>query len=332
MGRILVTGATGFVGSHVAERCLQASHVVVTVARPTSDTKLLEEWGVEIVRGDLSDPAIVKQAMEGVTAVVNCAAKVGDWGPVEDYRQVNVGSLALLLEEARKHKPRFVHISSLGVYEARDHDRTDESEAPPKQHMDGYTQTKVEAEDVAKGYYQNHGVPVVILRPGFVYGPRDRTVLPRMLDALKRGIVRYIGDKTKVMNTIYVGHLVDAVMLALEKPEAVGQIYNLTDDEAVTKQRFMETIADAANLPRPTRTVPLGLAKFLARILERIARLRGAKQAPRVTRARIKLLGLNLSFSCEKAKRMLGYQPRVKFEDGMKEAVQWWKQEQHGQA
>ncbi len=332
MGRILVTGATGFVGSHVAERCLQASHVVVTVARPTSDTKLLEEWGVEIIRGDLSDPAIVKQAMEGVTAVVNCAAKVGDWGPVEDYRQVNVGSLALLLEEARKHKPRFVHISSLGVYEARDHDRTDESEAPPKQHMDGYTQTKVEAEDVAKGYYQNHGVPVVILRPGFVYGPRDRTVLPRMLDALKRGIVRYIGDKTKVMNTIYVGHLVDAVMLALEKPEAVGQIYNLTDDEAVTKQRFMETIADAANLPRPTRTVPLGLAKFLARILERIARLRGAKQAPRVTRARIKLLGLNLSFSCEKAKRMLGYQPRVKFEDGMKEAVQWWKQEQHGQA
>ncbi len=332
MGRILVTGATGFVGSHTAERCLKAGHTVVTVARASSDTRLLEQLGVEIIRGDLNDPAVVQKAMNGVTAVVHCAAKVGDWGPVDDYRQVNVGSLALLLEEARKTKPRFVHVSSLGVYEARDHHKTDETVAPPKRHMDGYTQTKVEAEDVAMGYYRNHGVPIVILRPGFVYGPRDRTVLPRMMDALQRGIVRYIGDKNKVMNTIYVGNLVDAIILALEKPEAVGQIFNLTDDEDVTKQRFMETIADAAGLPKPTKTVPLGLAKFLARILERIARWRGAKQAPRVTSARIKLLGLNLSFSCEKAKKVLGYKPKVLFAQGMPEAVEWLQKDKHAQA
>jgi nucleoside-diphosphate-sugar epimerase len=99
----------------------------------------------------------------------------------------------------------------------------------------------------------------------------------------------------------------------------------LTDDEAVSKRRFVESIADLAGLERPHRHVPLGVAKVLAWSMERVARWRGAKQAPLLTQARLKFLGLNLSFSVEKAKRELGYQPRVKFEDGIEEAVAWWK-------
>lgn len=327
MARILVTGATGFVGSHVAERLKGQGHHVVTVARPSSDTRFLDQLGVELVRGDLNDPAIVSRAMKDVDAVVNCAAKVGDWGPVEDYRQVNVASLALLLEEARKRKPWFVHLSSLGVYEARDHDQTDESVPPPAQHMDGYTQTKVEAENLALGYHKLHGIQVVILRPGFVYGPRDRTVLPRLMENLRAGYVRYLGSKDKAMNAIYVGNLVDAVELALRTPAAAGQIYNLTDDELITKQRFMETIAEFAGLPKPTKTVPLGVAKFLAATMEGIAKLRGAKEAPRLTRARVKFLGLNLSFSCAKAKKELGYKPSTNFAEGMRKTIDWWKAE-----
>lgn len=327
MSRILVTGATGFVGSHVAERLKQQGHQVVTIARGSSDVGFLEKLGVELVRGDLTDQAAISKAMQGVDAVVNCAAKVGDWGSVDSYREVNVGSVALLLEECKKSKPRFVHISSLGVYEAKDHDQTDETVPPPAQHMDGYTQTKVEAENLVLGYSKLHHLPVVILRPGFVYGPRDRTVLPRLMQSLRDGHVRYIGSKDKAMNTIYVGNLADAVMLALEKPNALGQIYNLTDDELVTKQRFMETIADGAGLPRPTKTVPLGLAKVAAAVVERIAKLRGRKDAPRITRARVKFLGLNLSFSCAKAKRELGYKPAANFEQGMKQTLDWWKRE-----
>ncbi|HMP02747.1 MAG TPA: NAD-dependent epimerase/dehydratase family protein [Gemmatales bacterium] len=328
MKRCFITGATGFVGSHVAEACVQKGIQAVTVARAQSDTRLLEQWGVEIVRGDLTDPNAVAQAMAGADAVVHCAAKVGDWGPVEEYREVNVGGTALLLEEARKHKPRFVHVSSLGVYAARDHDRTDESEPPPDSHMDGYTQTKVESEKLVLSYHQHQGVPVVVLRPGFIYGPRDRTVLPRLMNLMAQGQIRYIGSKTKLMNAIYVGNLVDAIFLALERSDAVGQVFNLTDDEDVTKERFMETIADLAGLPKPTKVVPLPVARMLARLLEGIARLRGAKQAPRVTQARIKFMGLNLSFSCEKAKRDLGYQPAVRFADGMKRTIDWWKEEQ----
>src|SRR5205085_5190831 len=133
------------------------------------------------------------KAVEGVEAGVHCAAKVGDWGPVEEYRAVNVEGLRHLLEACRgRPLRRFVHLSSLGVYEARHHHGTDEAEPLPEQHIDGYTQSKVEAEKLALAYYREHGVPVTILRPGFVYGPRDRTVLPRIADRLKEGSVIYI--------------------------------------------------------------------------------------------------------------------------------------------
>src|SRR5436309_4336997 len=223
--RILITGATGFVGGHAAAACVARGHAVSTIARPDIATGPLERLGVAIHRGDLTDLAIIRTAVDGIDAVIHCAAKVGDWGPVEEYRAVNVEALRHLLE-ACYNKPlkRFVHISSLGVYAARHHHGTDESEPLPARHMDGYTQTKVEAEHLALDAHRLHGTPVVVLRPGCVYGPGDRTVLPKLAENLKLGRVRYIGDPSKlVMNTIYVGNLVDAIFLAIEKLEAVGQ-------------------------------------------------------------------------------------------------------------
>lgn len=329
--RYLVTGATGFVGSHLSQACIRRGDSVVTVARAASDTRLLEGLGVEIFRGDLTDSDVARKAVIGVDVIVHCAAKVGDWGPVEEYRQVNVEGLRQLLEAARGGTlRRFIHLSTLGVYEARHHYGTDETVAPPARHMDGYTQTKVEAERLALDYHRQHGVPVVVLRPGFIYGPRDRTVLPKLIENLQRKQVRYLGTGEQAMNTIYVGNLVDAIFLAIEKPAAVGQTYNLTDDEQVSKRRFVEAIADLAGLERPQGSVPLWLAKTLAWFMERWARLRGLQESPRLTQGRIKFLGLNLGFSVEKAKRELGYQPRVLFDEGIEEAVTWWKQERQG--
>jgi len=329
MPKYLITGVTGFVGSHLAEACQKRGIPTVTIARSTSDLRWPQQFGCQVVQGDLSDPASIRQAMEGVNVVIHSAAKVGDWGPVEDFRQINVQATALLLEEAKQRKvDRFVHVSSLGVYEARDHFDTDETTPPPKQHMDGYTQTKMEAEAVVTGFFNTQKVPTVILRPGFVYGTRDRTVLPKLLENLKKGIVRYLGSGEQQMNTIHVDNIVQAVFLAIENPKAVGQIYNLTDDEVVTKKRFMETVADAAGLPKPTKHVPLGVAKMMAKLVEGFARMRGAKQAPILTQGRIKFLGLNLGFSCAKLKRELGYDPKVKFAQGMPDSVRWVLEDQ----
>ena len=327
--RVLITGATGFVGGHMADACVARGYEVRTLARAGSDTEHLVKLGVTIFHGDVTDPEAVAKAVDGTDVIVHCAAKVGDWGPVQEYRAVNVEGLRHLLEAVYK-KPlhRFVHISSLGVYEARHHYGTDESVPPPAKHMDGYTQTKVESEQLALDAHRLHSTPVVVLRPGFIYGPRDRTVLPRVADNLRLGNIRYLGNPDAAMNTIYVGNLIDAVFLAMEKPSAVGQIYNLTDGERVSKRRFFQTIADGLNLPRPTRQVPLFVAKLLARIMERRARRRRAKEAPRLTQARVKLLGLNLDFSIEKAKKELGYAAKISFDEGMKETVSWFREHQ----
>jgi nucleoside-diphosphate-sugar epimerase len=325
--RYLITGATGFVGSHLAETCKARGDAVTALVRPGSDTALLDKLGVTLVRGDLTDGDAVRRAVADADVVVHCAAKVGDWGPVADYRAVNVDGLRHLLEACRgKPLHRFVHVSSLGVYAARHHHGTDESEPLPAFHMDGYTQSKVEAEQLALGYQRHFQVPVVVLRPGFVYGPRDRTVLPKLIDAIRKGTFRWIGGGRKAMNTIYVANLIDAIFLAVDNPQAVGQIYNLTDGELISKRRFIESLVHGLHLPEPPGLgVPLWLARLAAWNQERMARNRGATKAPRVTQARVKFLGLNLDFSIEKAKRELGYRPSVSFERGMEQTVAFYK-------
>jgi len=322
-----ITGATGFVGGHLAEACAARKIPLRTIARASSDTALLERLGATILRGDLTDAGLIRSALEGAEVVVHCAAKVGDWGRVEDYRSVNVEALRGLLN-ACKGRPlkRFVHLSSLGVYAARHHYGTDESEPLPPQHMDGYTQTKVESEQLVLAYQREHAIPVVVLRPGFIYGPRDRTVLPRLVESLRQKQMRYIGGGTRAMNTIFVGNLVDAIFLAIEDPKAVGQVFNLTDGEFVSKRRFIDAIADGAGVDRPSRSIPLWLARGAAWIMERRARRRGDSQAPRLTQARLKFLGLNLDYSIEKARNELGYRPRIGFEEGIRQTMEWYRQ------
>jgi nucleoside-diphosphate-sugar epimerase len=325
--RCLITGATGFVGGHLAEAFVDRGWQVATIARPRSDTGLLERLGVTVHRGDLADAGLVRRLVPDMDAIVHAAAKVGDWGPVADYRAVNVDALRALLEACKGQSlQRFVHLSSLGVYAARHHHGTTEAEPLPAKHKDSYTQTKVEAERLVMQYYQDFGIPVVVLRPGFVYGPRDRTVLPRIIKNLREGHIRYPGGGHAALNTIYVKNLVDAVFLALDNPRAVGQIYNLTDGEAVSKRRFIETIADALGLEKPTRTPPLWAAKFLTWWVESWARLKGAKEAPKYTQARLKFIALNLDFSIEKAQHELGFRPAVGFDRGMQETLGWYKQ------
>lgn len=332
--RILITGASGFVGTHIAEACLRRGWPIHLLARSNSYLRHLEgQQGVAVFRGELHDPAVVRQALADVDAVIHCAAKVGDWGPVDDYRRANVESLRVLLEACKGLAlSRFIHMSSLGVYPPRHHYGSDETTPLPRTHRDGYTQSKVESEQLALQYHRDFGVPVVALRPGFVYGPGDRAVMPRIIDNLRIGFVRYPGGGQQALNTIFVRNLVDAVFLALDCEAAVGQAYNLTDGERVSKRRFIEKIADTFELRRPTRTPPMWFAYTLTWIYEKTYRLVGAKEAPPYNFARLKFMGFNLDFSIEKAQRELGYRPRVNFDDAMTETLAWYRTQTAEQA
>lgn len=324
--RYLITGATGFVGGHLAERCIQKEQALSAIVRPSSDARELEKLGAILYRGELSDVNLVRQAVADADVIVHCAAKVGDWGPIDEYRRVNVDCLRVLLDACKgQGLSRFIHMSSLGVYATRHHDGTDETDPLPASHRDGYSQSKVEAEQLAMHYYKEFGVPVVILRPGFVYGPRDKTVMPRIIDALRNNRLRYPGGGNAAMNLVFVHNLVDAVFQAVESEKAVGEAYNLTDGEFVSKRQFIGTIADAMGLPHPTRTPPLWFAWTVTWFAEALAKMRGAKKAPLFNFPRLKFIAYNLDFSIQKAMSDLGYRPRVNFEEAIGETMDWYK-------
>ena len=327
---LLVTGATGLVGSHVAERARKLGIRTRALVRFEAETRLLDEWGVEIIRGDMTDRPSLKKAVTDATLIVHCAAKVGDWGPVEAYRLVNVQGLENLLAEVEASGTlrRFIHISSLGVYEARDHYGTDETELPNTDGIDGYTLTKFESEQVVLKQIADNDFPATILRPGFIYGPRDRTVLPRILEKLKLKSVKFLGSPEKLMNNTFVGNLVDAVFAAIERDETIGELYNITDGRLVSKREFMSTIAEVAGYDVPSKSVPLPVARFLAKVMEGTWRLLGKKEAPILSNARIKFLGLNLDYCIDKAKRELDYQPHIDFSNGMKQTVDWFRSQE----
>ncbi|MFO0841917.1 MAG: NAD-dependent epimerase/dehydratase family protein [Gemmataceae bacterium] len=325
MARCLITGATGFLGGHLAEACRARGDEVVALVRDGSDAAALERLGAAVVRGDMT--RLPAGLLDGVEVVYHAAAKVGDWGPAEEYRAVNVEGLRGLLEACRGRRlRRFVHFSSLGVYAARHHSGTDESEPLPERHIDGYTQSKVEAELLALEYHRTHGVPVVILRPGFIYGPGDRTLLPKLVQNLRAGIVWWLGSGEQALNCIFIDNLVEAALLAADKDGVEGRVYNLTDGERVSKRQFINGVADGLGIKRPWLRSPLWLARVTAWWMEPLARALRFREPPRLTQARLKFLGLNLDFSTERARRELGYSPATTFERGLTKTLEWYRQ------
>jgi nucleoside-diphosphate-sugar epimerase len=319
---IFLTGGTGLVGSHVAEEAIRRGHKVRALVRSTSDTSYLDSLGVEKVAGDLEDVEALRVGVAGSDWVINCAAKVGDWGPLEEFRRLNVAAFRLLLDAASDAKTeRFVHVSSLGVYEGRDHHGTDETVPTAAQALDGYTRSKVEAEALALTYVKDRGLALTIVRPGFIYGERDRTVLPKLLNSLRSRVFRYFGSGDQALNCIYVKNLVHAIFLAAESPGAVGEVFNVTDGRRVSKKEFVGRVADLAGLKPPRGKIPLWLARLLANLLERRALRKGSTTPPLVNKARYKFLGLNLDFSIEKARKLLGYEPPYTTEQGLQAAV-----------
>jgi nucleoside-diphosphate-sugar epimerase len=319
---IFITGATGLVGGHAAEEAIHRGHKVRALVRTSSDSRRLEALGVEKIVGDLEDIEALRKGATGADWIFNCAAKVGDWGTLVEFRRLNVDALRLLLDTACElGVKRFVHVSSLGVYEGRDHHGTDESVPPAAESLDAYTRSKTEAEALVIQYHKEHGLPATVIRPGFIYGEHDRTVLPKLLTNLRRGTFAYFGSGDQALNCIYAKNLVHGLFLAAENPAAVGEIFNLTDGEPVSKRRFVGRVAELAGLPAPTRRIPLGLARVLATVVEGVAKFRGAKNPPIINKARYKFLGLNLDYSIAKAHRVLDYQPPYSFDQAIERSM-----------
>jgi nucleoside-diphosphate-sugar epimerase len=327
----VVTGATGLLGSHIAEQLRERGERVRALVRPGSDTEFLRQLGAELAVGDLADPDSLRRAVAGADVVYHCAARVGDWGPWRAFRREVIDATANLLESCRTGGVgRFLHVSSIIVY---GHPRPragwfteDEPLGQNPWLWDYYCRAKVRAEELCRQYPGE----LTVVRPSWIYGPRDRTTLPRVIKALDAGRVAVLGAGDNLLNVVYAGDVAEGAILAATSPQAAGQAYNLSSEGEVTQQEFLDLLSDSLGRPRIRGRVPYALAYwggFLSEVIGRIIRIR---RPPHLTRYAVALVGRPTRFSLAKAREHLGWQPRVGVREGLQRTIEWYNKVRPG--
>ena len=324
----LITGATGLLGSHIAEQLLAAGRPVRALVRLTSDTSLLDEWGVEKAPGDVTDPSSLAEAMAGVTTVYHVAAQVGDWGPWERFVAVSIDGTANMLAAARgAGVGRFLHVSSISAHGHPDGDGMVVDETAPLgvnlHRWSYYSRAKAAAERLVWAAHEAGDVPVTVVRPSWLYGPRDRASMPRLIRAIRAGKGKLIGDGSNRLNLTYAANEAAGCILAATSDKAGGESYNLSCDGEITQSEYLNKIATCIGAKPVTRKVPYSVARNAAFLMELFGHMTGRKKPPLVTRYSVWLIGRKCFFSPDKARRELGWQPTVGYDEGIERAVAW---------
>lgn len=330
--RAFITGATGLAGSHLAEQLRACGAEVVALVRPTSDTQFLQRLGARLVTGDLSDQESLQRGMAGADVVFHTAAKVSDWGPWSEFQRDTIDGTRRVLEAMRATGVRrIVHMSSVVVYGHQAHRGGIWTEAAPytTQFMawEYYGPAKIAAEKLVLGYHQKQWVEASIIRPGWIYGPRDRASFPRLVQFLKEGMACFVGPGDNYLSLVYAGNLADACILAATKEAALGRVYNVSTDCRVMQRQYMNAVAQALGLKPVTRSLPASVAKAIAHVSEISAHLIGKKDPPEMTRYGVYIITNKGTFDSTRAREELGWQPRVGFEEGLARTIEWYKTE-----
>ena len=325
----LITGATGLLGSHIVEKLVNAGERVRVLVRQGSQTAFLDSLeNVEKVVGDITDASSLAEAMKGVDTVYHAAAQVGDWGPWERFVAVTIDGTRNMLSSARDAGvKRFLHVSSISAYGHPDGEGMVLDESAPLgvslHKWSYYSRAKVEAEKLAWAAYEKGDVPVTVVKPSWLYGPRDRASMPRMIRAITAGKAKLVGDGTNKLNLTYAGNEAEGCILAATSEEALGQSYNLSCDGIITQGEYFNKIAEVLSARPVTKRVPYKVAYSAAFLMEFFGHLFGRKSPPLVTRYTVWLMGRKCFFSPDKARKELGWQPTVGYDEGIELSVKW---------
>jgi nucleoside-diphosphate-sugar epimerase len=317
----LVSGATGFLGGVLAGMLQKRGYRVRALARRTSDLSRLEALGVEIVIGDLDDPASLKKATQDQALVFHTAGKVSDWGKKEEFFKGNRDGTRNIIRACHDSGvERLVHLSSLTVLGLpRDGRLVDENSPYASSPPDPYTQSKIAGEKLVREIDGSSGLSATVIRPGVIWGPGDITIVPRIVALLRQGRMIYLDQSRNLLGLSHVENLGEACLLAANNPACAGQTYNITDGEEITAREVIDRLADLVEAPRPRRSLPFWAAYAMATLMEKTARVAGRTQAPPMTPYGVRLVACNCRYDLSKAKRDLAYQPRIQFNEGIAE-------------
>lgn len=322
MSTVLVTGGTGFTGSHLVRNLVADGYDVRVLARSAARARDTLPAEVEVVEGDITDAEAIDRATRGCKVVYHLAAAFREAGiPDSRYREVHVDGTRLLLEAARAEGvERFVHCSTIGVHGHIDNPPANETTrfAPG----DIYQETKLEGEQLAMEFQRQHQFPLTVARPGTIYGPGDLRLLKLFkMIALRRFVV--LGSGKVCLHMVHVDDLVRGLRLLADKPEAIGEVFILGGEEFRPLNDIFAIIAEAVGAPPPRIHLPVWPVYMLGAVMEKVCVPLNIE--PPIYRRRVAFFTKSRAFSIEKAERVVGYQPQVDLETGIRQTARWYR-------
>ena len=321
MKKVLVTGATGFLGKYVVEELVEHGYQVRAFGRNSKVGRSLENTSVSFFQGDLTKADDVLEACKGMDLVVHAGALSTVWGPWEDFYRANVLGTKYVLEACRQTDiQRLVYVSSPSVYAApKDQLAIKESDAPEENNLNNYIRSKLASERLFKDYPD---VPSIILRPRGLFGIGDTSILPRVINLSQKIGIPLIGDGRQLMDMTCVENVALAIRLAIEAPEAKGEVYNITNDEPRAFRDLLEESLTGLGYPIKYRKIPASLLSGIASSLEFLYKSLNLKGEPPLTRYTYYLLRYSQTLDISKAERELGYRPKISISEGIEQYVQ----------
>lgn len=322
---VLVTGATGFVGSHLARRLRQERARLKLLVRDPARVPSDLGAHAEICVGDLNDAMTLGRAVQGADWVFHCAANVSTWDRAEHYEAANVTGVRHLMQaiEAQTARPqRLVHVSTVDVYGLPAHP-CDESSTPCPPGF-AYGDSKLRGERVVHEHAQRMGLPYVILRPANVMGPGS-PFIERVGRELQSGLMLRVAGGATDAGFLYVENLVDCLLWAARAPQAVGETYNVADSEAITWRRFLDDLRQGLGGKGWILDLPYPVAYAAAAIVEAPYRLLRTRSEPLLHRMIVKIFGRTCGHSTAKLAAAGCPVSRVPYAQAMHTSIAWFQ-------
>lgn len=316
-----ITGAAGFVGSNLSRFIISQGYHLKAFVRDASAVEDLRQKGAEIVVGDIRDKSALDGFAEGAEKFFHIAAHFRKAGfPDEVYREINIEGTRNCLDEARRAGvKRFIHCSTIGVLSHIENPPADETF--PYNPGDIYQVTKAEGEKLALKYFREGLLPGVVIRPAMIYGPGDLRLRKVFGPVAKRRWIM-LGSGETLAHFVYIDDLVRGFWLASEKPGAEGEVFIIAGPEPITLNDLVKIIAEEAGVPAPRLKLPVKPFQWLGSLCEAV--MIPLHLEPPIYRRRVDFFTKDRSFSIDKARRVLGYEPQISNREGIKRTLKWY--------
>jgi len=324
--KYLITGATGFIGPHLVKKLVSEGHSCRCLVRESSNVEVLKELGVELAEGDITRAETLKGIADGMDRVLHMATlgHMSNFSVTEAmFEAINVqGTQNIMAEALRAGVRRVVHcstVAAMGI--CPDVPATEESLCNPHH---PYGRSKLKAEKKVQGLIAEKALPAVIIRFSMVYGPGDARDILKLTRLTKKGLFPKIGNRPKLTPLIHADDAVKGLLLAAEKGR-IGEVYLLTNQESLPFDNIRKILQQALAIKRFPLFVPEWAALYVASLSEKIFPVIG--KTPPVSRKNIESTLADRVFSIGKAKKELGFHPQVNPEIGLRETVEWYKEQ-----